>query len=325
MATAPFESQLTRRHLGRMLLVLCIGLVGLVILVLALLPYVVSLEWVQRALVSRVEAALQRPVAIGAVRLQILTGLGATLEDVTLANPPGWPQPHLIRIGTLSVKVAPLPLLQRTIAITKMVVRDGDLVITRDPTGQMNLADLAASHRGLANVPAPHPPQAPPADAMHPGGHPLASWLLSDVTLEAGKVTFVDWMAIPGEVVTTTVSDVWGHLRDISLNGPIPFDMGATVLTDGNRNIRVRGRVGLIPENLAIEGATIDAELQAADLLLAPLSPYLGPSLPLVRGRVGAQTSPQHPGSVPFPMKADDGGLWNTEGGIFGKEVRIHR
>lgn len=111
MATAPFESQLTRRHLGRMLLVLCIGLIGLVILVLALLPYVVSLERVQRALVSRVEAALQRCVAIGTVRLQILTGLGVTLEDVTLANPPGWSQPHFIRIGTLSVKIAFLPLL----------------------------------------------------------------------------------------------------------------------------------------------------------------------------------------------------------------------
>jgi hypothetical protein len=69
--------------------------------------------------------------------------------------------------------------------------------------------------------------------------------------------------------------------------------MSATLLTDGTRNIRVRGRVGLIPENLAIAGATIDAELQAADLLLAPLSPYLGSSWPLVRGRVGADVKVQ--------------------------------
>jgi AsmA-like C-terminal region/Domain of Unknown Function (DUF748) len=293
MATTPSEPQLTRRHLGRMLLVLCIGLVGLVILVLALLPYVVPLEQVQRALVSRVEAALQRRVAIGAVRLQILTGLGVTLEDVIIANPPGWSPSHVLRIGTLSVKIAFLPLLQRTIAITKMVVRDGDLVVTRDPTGQMNLADLAASHPGLAKVPAPHPPQAPPADATQPGGHPRARWLVSDVAVEGGTVTFVDGMAVPGEVVTTTVSDVWGHLRDISRTTPTAFDMGATLLTDGTRNIRVRGRIGLIPENLAVEGATIEAEVQAADLLLAPLSPYLGSSLPLVRGRVGADVKVQ--------------------------------
>jgi hypothetical protein len=37
-----------------------------------------------------------------------------------------------------------------------------------------------------------------------------------------------------------------------------------------------------------------------------------------------AQSSPQHPGSVPFSMNADEGGLWNNEGGIFGKEVRIN-
>jgi hypothetical protein len=82
----------------------------------------------------------------------------------------------------------------------------------------MNLADLAASHQGLVKVPAPHPPQVPPADATQPGGHPLARWLVSDVRVEGGKVTFVDWRVIPGEVVTTTVSDVWGHLRDVSLN-----------------------------------------------------------------------------------------------------------
>jgi uncharacterized protein involved in outer membrane biogenesis len=176
MATAPFEFQLTRRHLGRMLLVLCIGLVGLIILVLTLLPYVVALERVQRALVNRVEAALQHHVAIGAVRLQILTGLGVTLEDVTIANPAGWSQPHSISIGTLSVTVAALPLLQRKLEITKMVVRDGDLVLERDPTGQMNLADLAASDPGLAKVSATHPPQAP-ADARQRGRHSLARWI----------------------------------------------------------------------------------------------------------------------------------------------------
>jgi hypothetical protein len=52
MAMAPSESQLTRRHDWRMLLALSIGLVGLAILVLALLPYIVSLERVKEALVS---------------------------------------------------------------------------------------------------------------------------------------------------------------------------------------------------------------------------------------------------------------------------------
>jgi hypothetical protein len=292
MATAPSEPRFMRRRLGRMLLVLCAGLVGL-ILVLAFLPYFVSLDRVQRALVNHMEAALQRPVEIGAVRLQILSGLGAALEDVTIANPPGWSHPHFIRIGRLSVKVAFLPLLQRTIAITQMVVRDSELVFERDPHGQINLADLAALRSGIAKAPAPHPHQASPADSTQPGSTPLASWLVSDVAVEGVTVTFVDRMIIPGKVVTTTVRDVWGHLRHISPNTSIPFDMAATLLSDGNRNIRLRGHVGPIPEHLTTGGAPIDADLQATDLLLDPLTPYLGPRFPIVRGHVSANTKVQ--------------------------------
>jgi uncharacterized protein involved in outer membrane biogenesis len=90
MPTAPFERQVTRRRLGRILLGLCIGCPSLLILGVTLLPDIIALERVQRVLVSRVEAALQHQVTIGAVRLQTFTGLEVTLEDVTLNPPPGW-------------------------------------------------------------------------------------------------------------------------------------------------------------------------------------------------------------------------------------------
>jgi hypothetical protein len=37
------------------------------------------------------------------------------------------------------------------------------------------------------------------------------------------------------------------------------------------------------------------------------------------------QTSPKFSGSVPFSVKADEGGLWNTERRVLGKEVRVSR
>jgi uncharacterized protein involved in outer membrane biogenesis len=170
MAMAPSESQLTQRHLGRMLLVLCIGLIGLVILALALLPYIVSLERVKQALVSQVEAALQRRVHIGAVRLHILLGLGAHLEDLRIENPSGWPQPQLLKIGTLAVQVAFLPLLQGTIELTKMRVHGGEILIERDPNRQLNRADLAESTPGGAHVPASPAPKGIPG-----GGEPMGN------------------------------------------------------------------------------------------------------------------------------------------------------
>jgi uncharacterized protein involved in outer membrane biogenesis len=110
---------MTPQSLGRRLLLVLLGLVGAALLVVALLPYVVSLDGVKDQIVGRIEAALQRKVDVGAVRLQLLSGLGAGLEDVTVYNPPGWQQPHIMKAATLSIKVAWRPFLQRRIEITK--------------------------------------------------------------------------------------------------------------------------------------------------------------------------------------------------------------
>jgi hypothetical protein len=293
MATAPAETWVKRRRLGRMLLASFAGFAGLIILVLAFLPYLVSLESIKGQLVSHVEVALHRHVDIGAVRLQILTGLGADLEDLRIDNPPGWPQQRFLKIGTLAVKVAFLPLLHGKIELTKMMVHDGEILIERDPSGHLNLADLVESKPRVVQVPSVPVHQASPPEARPPGVNSLASLLVSDIALDGLTITFVDRMVAPGQVVTTTVSDVRGHLNDLSLKTSIPFDMAATVLTDGNRNIRVRGTVGPIPDDLAIAGAPIDANLQAADLLIAQLTPYLGQRFPLARGRLGADVKVQ--------------------------------
>lgn len=284
MATVPSGPQVTQRRLGRGLLGLGIGCIGLFILGLVLLPNIVALERVQRVLVSHVEAALQRRATIGAVRLQLLSRLEITLDDVTLDNPPGWAHPHFLRIGTLSVQVAPLTLLQRTVAITKMIVRDTELVIERDPHGHLNVTDLATS--AIAQVLAP-PHEAFPAEVSPLAVTPFTRWLVADVALEGVTVTFVDRMGVPGEVVTTTVRDVRGHLRDISRSAPIPFDLTVTALNDSSPNLRMRGRIGPIPTLLAIGRAPIEADLQATNLLLGMLPPYLGERFPLVQGRLG--------------------------------------
>ena len=288
MATAPSATHVKWRRLGRMLLVLIAGCVGLIILAVAFLPYLVSLESIKGQLVRQVAAALHCHVDIGGVRLHVLTGLGANLEDLRIENPPGWTQQPFLKIGTLAVKVAFLPLLQGKIELTEMTVRDGEILIERGPSGLLNLADLTKSTPGLAPILGIPAHQAFPAEPTPPAVSLLGSLLVSDLALDGVTLTFVDRMVAPGQVVTTTVGDVRGHLRDLSLTTPIPFDMAATVLTDGNRNVRVRGTVGPIPENLHVAGAPIDAKLQAADLLLTHLTTYLGRRFPLVRGRLGA-------------------------------------
>jgi uncharacterized protein involved in outer membrane biogenesis len=279
---------MTPQGLGRKLLVVLLGLVVFVLLVVALLPYVVSLDRVRDQIVGRIEAALQRKVEVGAMRLQILSGLGVGLEDVTVYNPPGWQQPYLLKAGTLSIKVAWRPLLHRRIEITRMTLRDGELVVERDAQGRLNLAGAPGAQPAAQTPPTDVPP-APSGAGAQPGTSPLAGLRIADVTLEKMSVTFVDRLIVPGQAVATTARDLELHLRDVALGTPIPIDMAATVLTDGGRNVRLRGHVGPIPENFRIDAAPIDVRFEASDVRLEKLAPYLGPTLPLAQGRLGGE------------------------------------
>jgi uncharacterized protein involved in outer membrane biogenesis len=86
------------------------------------------------------------------VRLQILGGLEGGFEELTVYNPPGWQQWHFLNVEMLSLKVAWLPLLQRKIAITKIVLSNGDIVRKHDPQRRLTFADHAEASADATNI-----------------------------------------------------------------------------------------------------------------------------------------------------------------------------
>jgi AsmA protein len=285
-AAKPAPGLSPHRWVWKLLSVL-LGLVGFALLLLVMLPYVISLEHVKGPIIARVEAALQRKVEVGAVRLQILSGLGLGLEDLTIYNAPGWRQPYFIKAGTLSVKVAWQPLLRRQVEITRILLRDGEIMIERDAQGRLNFADLAAAKSAAAKaLPTPAARSSGGHEAS-PGSNPLARLLVSKAALHEMRITFVDRMVVPGQEVTTTASHLQLNVSDVALGAPIPFDMAATLLADSGHNIRLQGHVGPIAESSGLAGAPLDVQLQATEVLVDKLAPYLGAEFPFVRGRLG--------------------------------------
>jgi uncharacterized protein involved in outer membrane biogenesis len=225
--------------------------------------------------------------------LQILSGLGIGLEDLTIYNAPGWRQPYFIKAGTLSVKVAWQPLLRRQMEITKILLSDGEVIIERDAQGRLSLADLAASTSADAKV-LPTPAVRPSGGGeAPPGSNPLSRLLVSEAALHEMQITFVDRMVVPGQEVTTTASHVQFKVSHVALGTPIPFDMAATLLTDSSQNVRLQGRVGPISESLGFGEAPIDVQLQATEVLLDKFVPYLSAEFPLLRGRLGGNLNVQ--------------------------------
>lgn len=268
------------RRTGRKLLIILLALVVLVVIVLAILPSVISLEGFKRRIETQAEQALHRKVAIGQVRLQILTGLGAGLENLVVDNPPNWQKEHFVKVGTLSVKVAFLPLLQGHVDISRIILRDGDIFLERDAQGRMNYDDLVAPKTGGA----------PPAPTPQPSTErsPLGALLVSKVSLQNVNVSFIDRMAVAGQTVTTTARGIRADLNNIALNTPIDFDISTALLTDGERNVRLHGRVGPIPDSLAFDQVPMDVTLKATALQLDRVVPYMGPDPALTAGRLGA-------------------------------------
>ena len=277
--TSP-TSDAPRRRWGRILLILVLGLCGLFVAVLAILPSILRLERVKSQITAQAEAQLKRDVEVGQVRLQILTGLGAGLEQLTIANPPGWQSPHFVRVDTLSVKLALWPLLQRRIEVRKIILSDGEIVVERDEKGRMNYDDLTASPPTEGTTPEPSPPAPPTRD------NPLNRLLVSQVALRQVDLTFIDRMSVPGQAQTTRVQNVQANMANIGLNTPIDFDFAASLLAENKPNIHLHGQFGPIPATLDFDQVPLDVVLQMEALPLAPLRPYIGPEPALTAGQL---------------------------------------
>ncbi len=276
------------RRFGRMLLLFLGGVLGLLLLVLVLLPYVISLESVKAQVAAQAEAVLRRRVDMGQARVQLLTGLGAAFEEVTIHNPSGWQQPDFVKVKTLSVKVAFLPLLRRKIEVSQLTLNNGNIFLERDAQGRMNYTDLVAPEPTDKEI-----TPTPPAADTPPGASRLATLLVSHVVLQGINVSFIDRMVVPGQIHITTARDLHAEITHVALNTPMDFDLSTALLTEGGPNLRLRGRLGPIPESLAFDRTPIHLTLQAKDLALEPFVPYLGPTPILTAGRLGVDMALQ--------------------------------
>jgi hypothetical protein len=284
-ATTPAHG-MTSQRLVRKLLIGLLGLIGFAALLLVMLPYIVSLDSIKGQIVAHLEAALQRKVDVGAVRLQLLSGLGAGLEDVIIYNPPGWQQPYLMKAGRLSVKVAWRPLLRRQVKITKMLLSDGEIILERDAQGRLNFPDFAVSPSESAETLSAQVHRSTGGEGTHARSNPLATLSVSEMTLQKMRITFADRLIMPGQETITVLHNAQLHVHDVALGTPMPIDLIATMSTDGSQNIRVHGRVGPIPETMAVESVPIDVHLRATDVHLDQFTPYLGANVPFTQGRL---------------------------------------
>lgn len=93
----------------------------------------------------------------GAAELSLWPQLALRLHDVQLGNPAGFSRPEFAELEQLDVQVRWQPLLQRRVAVEKLVLRGARVYLERNAQGQANWQVTTA-----ANPPPPTTPTAPP-------------------------------------------------------------------------------------------------------------------------------------------------------------------
>jgi AsmA protein len=247
--------------IGRRLLWIAGILLGVLILLVLALPYVVSLDTVRARVIRAAEESLHRKVEIGKMRIQILTGLGAGVENVAVLNGQQWSTRALMSAGRASVKVAFWPLLSRRIEVRKIVLDGATVAIERDPDGKLNIDDfLSAGQR-----------ESGPASRTA-----AAALLVSRIEIDRGRILFVDRKVNPDAPVTVALDDLTGRITDIGPKTPARFDFAARFLADTGRNLSLKGTLGPpLPGQAPIGEAPVQANLSAKLLQLKRLGPYV--------------------------------------------------
>ena len=264
-----------------------VGFAALALLLVAsviALPYVLALESVRLRVLAAVESSLHRKVEAGAIRLEVLSGLGMRIEDLVVHNPSGWQTPALATVRRLSVKLAFRPLLSRRLQVDSIEVEGPTLALERDSAGTSNVADLrdtspprddgssapaSATRWILARfLHAMHRDGANPADS-------IPDFLVARVHVSHGRFLFVDRQVSPGRTVGISLDDLDGTISDVGPRSTPRFELSGRFLADAGRNVFFRGTVGPPPPGRTFAEAPLHATFAARDLALARLRPYL--------------------------------------------------
>jgi len=188
-------------------LVLLLGLLGA-----AAVPFLVPIDRVRPLLIQTLEAKIQRPVQIDAVRLYVVPTVYLQALNVRIGNPPGFPQGDTVLVKSVDLNLGLRALLSRELDITSMTLSGVRMNVLRDTTGRTNLE-------------------------LHLHGGLLKLGRVGAVAVTNAEIVVAGFDAHTGRVTPLlTVSGVNASLRPIDLTAPDPTkQIDATAVLRGAR------------------------------------------------------------------------------------------
>lgn len=260
----------------KLLLRIALGVLALAAIALGalalFLPSIVRSDAVRQEIQSAARAALGRELRYGELDFGLLPPSLLVVEPAVAGAKPG--DPDFAEARRVALRIDLMPLFAREIVVDSLVVEGATVRLVRTAEG----IELPGPAPEPAAAPSPAPPKPPPARAPAPGGAPGGEGA-PDLPEEAGAGFALALRRLELRDARILVDDrsvtppVGWELRDVDVVArgeslDQPLDLTASLVLASGGKLDVSGTAQL--------GGEAALDLEIADLVLAPLAPYLG-------------------------------------------------
>ncbi|MDX8403861.1 MAG: AsmA family protein [Mariprofundaceae bacterium] len=264
-----------------------LGLLALLMIVLVITPFFIDLNSYKSQITEAVEDATGRALQIGAIDASLFPWVGMRLDDVRLANRSGFSDHDFLKVESLDVQVALLPLLSKKIEIKQFELNAPELFLERNAAGEGNWEDLLASDVAPIDAVLTDGTSAdaslPTVEKKVESAQPspvLAALNAEYLQLNHGRFVWLDNVTQR----RIEVSDLKVEINDVQIDRPIEVKASARIGAD---EISLDAQVGPLGDlsKLNIEKLPLQINLQSDSLSLKHFAAWL-PELPEFFGNV---------------------------------------
>ena len=233
--------------MARKIIYIVSGLIVLLLLVAALLPFIVDANKFKPQAEAAAESALGRKVAIGNLRLALFSG-GVSIEDIAISEDPKFGTGSFLSAKSVAVGVEMMPLIfSRQLHVTTVTIDQPEVTLLRASSGGWNFSTLGA--KGAAS-----PAGSPSSSA--------ANMSVKKIEIKNGKLTV-------GQAGSNAKQHEYDQVNltasDLSYASQFPFQFAAA--TPGNGNIKLTGKAGPLNQTDAAETpVAASLEIRGLDL-----------------------------------------------------------
>ncbi|KAA6464874.1 AsmA family protein [Acidobacteria bacterium AB60] len=220
-----------------------VAVVGVILVVLILVPFLVNGETFRPTLENRLTAALGRKVTLGHLSFSLFSG-SLVASDIAIADDPAFGDSPFIQAKELKVGVELQPLIfNKELRITSLLIDTPSIRLVQNQAGKWNFSSIGGN-----NPTAPQKSSAPPE-------------------LSVGELKITNGSAqvssVPPTAKPFVYSGVGVDVKQFAFRNKFPFDLSANLPANGT--LKLNGTAGPISEKDASQ-TPVHASLHIAHL-----------------------------------------------------------